>query len=82
MLYLFIFLALELQRIQYRKEIGVHICSHNMHHTGSIMRGSYFSGKLDSSALKTGFLSTLERFAPPRDIALEEPDISNPGMIL
>ena len=40
-----------------------------------------FSGKLESSAMKTGFLSTLERFAPPRDITLEEPDISNPGMI-
>jgi hypothetical protein len=40
---------------------------------------SVLLGKVDTSAVKTGFLSTLERFAPPRDISLEEPDICNPG---
>ena len=38
------------------------------------------SGKYDASNVKTGFLSTLERFGPPRDILVEEPDVSNPGM--
>lgn len=37
------------------------------------------AGKMDSSAINTGFLSTLDRFAPPRDISLEEPDVCNPG---
>ena len=40
------------------------------------------SGKTESSNSGTSqsiFLSCAERFAPPGDILLEEPDASNPG---
>ena len=40
------------------------------------------SGKVDlrkGLATGTSFLSSSERFAPPRDILLEEPDVYNPG---
>ena len=33
------------------------------------------------TSLRGGFLSSSARSAPPRDIMLEEPDITNPGTI-
>ena len=42
----------------------------------------YFVGKVDTNVLQTGFMSTSERFAPPRDITIEETDVSNPGTVI
>ena len=34
-----------------------------------------------SGSLKCGFLSSSSRSVPPRDVMLDEPDITNPGII-
>ncbi len=34
---------------------------------------------VNARVINSTFLSTSERFAPPRDMLLEEPDTANPG---
>ena len=51
-------------------------CGRNEH---ALIHNSPPSGKAELKKGGSSFQSTSDRFAPPRDILHEEPDVDNPG---